>query len=121
MPSFPGKVTHRLFIFIALHTMTVLWLAYDKCYLAMALGQSASNRMEVYSWKTLVMTIDLGEKIVRYLQNYQSYRFAAWYTANRGISDQEAMETLLLEWERVTSIWWPLMRYLRFLAFQGLR
>ena len=40
------------------------------------------------------MAIDPGEFFGRFLQNYWSYSFAAWYIAKGGLSDHEAMETL---------------------------
>ena len=40
------------------------------------------------------MAIDPGEFFGRFLQNYRSDSFAAWYIAKGGLSDHEAMETL---------------------------
>ena len=45
------------------------------------------------------MVIDPGEFFRRFLQNYQSDSFAAWYIAKGGLSDHEDMETL------VTAAW----------------
>ena len=49
------------------------------------------------------MAIDPGENLARFLQNYQSYQFAAWYIANRGLSDHEAEETLAMATWKGTS------------------
>ena len=56
------------------------------------------------------MAINPGENFERFPQNYQSYSFAAWYTAP---SDHESMETLL-DWERATPRRRPLPRYVSF-------
>ena len=51
----------------------------------------------------IVMAINQGETLARILLNYHSYRFAAWSTANWGISDHEAMENLDMSTSKGTS------------------